>query len=78
MKKGLTLEEAIVEVKANININFTHVALFKEPSGYLVELHCGHAGNCCCVDDEAFVWRQSAPYIETEEIEDLYEHLRRE
>ena len=67
-----TKEEAKEELKGNINVNFCHaVILENENLGYFVELHAGHAGNCCCDSDADFVWREDGVYTTEEEIDEI-------
>jgi len=68
----MTKQEAIKKLKKNINLNFSHAVLLKnDDEDYRVELHGGHAGNCCCCDHHDFVWRQESPYTNPIEIDEL-------
>lgn len=59
---------AIRELKKNINCNFSHAVLLYDGRSWRTELHGGHAGNCCCNDHDDFVWRETAPYTEPDDV----------
>lgn len=63
--------EAIENLKANINLNFSHAVLLKNKDGYYTELHPGHAGNCCCNQHDDFVWREESAYTDESELEEI-------
>ncbi len=63
--------EAIEELRRNINCNFSHAVLLKGDAGYRTELHPGHAGNCCCDQHEDFVWRETSPYTDPDELGEI-------
>jgi hypothetical protein len=66
--------EAIKELKHNINCNFSHAVLLCDSKGsWRTELHPGHAGNCCCDEHKDFVWRETSPYTDPSEIDDITE-----
>lgn len=66
--------EALKELRANINRNFSHAVLLCDSKGsWRTELHSGHAGNCCCDEHKDFVWRETAPYTYPSEIDDITE-----
>jgi len=60
--------QAIEELKNNINVNFCHAVLLRDADEYYTELHSGHAGNCCCDDHENFVWREESGYTDPDEL----------
>jgi hypothetical protein len=59
---------AIKNLKKNINCNFAHAVLLQKNGDYRVELHPGHAGNCCCNEHDDFVWRETAAYTYPSEL----------
>ena len=73
-EKRMTLVEAKCELKANANLNFSHVVLLgNNDDGFYTEMHGGHAGNCCCNTHTDFVWRSEAAYTNESEIDAIRE-----
>lgn len=70
----MTKKNAIRELKANINLNFSHAVLLYNGRSWRTELHAGHAGNCCCNDHDDFVWRETTPYTD---IDDMMREIER-
>jgi len=67
----MTFNEAKKSLKRNINLNFSHAVLLKNGRGFEVEVHGGHAGNCCCNRDQDFLWRETAVVTLHKEIDNL-------
>lgn len=67
----MTLTQAKKKLLKNINLNFSHAVLLKNEEDYYIELHGGHAGNCCCNQHDDFVWRETSPYTDRQEVEGI-------
>ena len=67
----MRLREAKQELLANINAGYSHAVLLRDGRGYKTELHPGHAGNCCCNEDEGYVWSEQGPYTDPAEIREI-------
>jgi hypothetical protein len=68
----MTKQDAIEELRANINLNFAHaVLLCNDNDGYYTDLHGGHSGNCCCNDHDDFVWREDSPYTDEDDLDEI-------
>lgn len=69
-------KEAIKYLKKNINLNFAHAVLLDNGNGqYRIEVHSGHAGNCCCNSHLDFIWRETRPYTSVYELAEIEEML---
>lgn len=69
----MNARDAKRELKANINLNFSHAVLLRDKSGsWRTELHGGHAGNCCCNEHKDFIWREESPYTDPVEVDELF------
>lgn len=67
----MTLAQAKKELMKIINMKFAHAVLLQNEDGYYTELHSGHAGNCCCNQHSDFVWRETSPYTDPDEVEEI-------
>jgi len=64
----MTLRQAQSELRANVNTGSSHAVLLRSGRSWRTELHAGYAGNCCCDDNEDYIWREAGPYTYPREI----------